>query len=67
MKQEELTNEQETWFVDLKHGSHTIECDVNDALLCAKDVAEFKSLAVEYLEKLISETQGVINEIQSRF
>ena len=56
------------WLRDLKHGSSTIEEDVNDAIVFAEDITEFKSRIICSMTDMMTECAQVIqhvNEIET--
>ncbi len=55
MEIEELPEEMQEEIVALKHGSYTIECDVNDALEQAENISEFKETVRTRMKDLIGE------------
>lgn len=61
MKLEELPEDLREMVKALKHGSNTIECDVNDALDAASDVKDFRERVDCEISNLIAEAQNVKN------
>ena len=59
MKFEELDELKQEYFENLKHGSNTIECDVQDALKDAKNLQEFKQKVEHKMDGLEDEIQTV--------
>jgi len=59
MEIEELPEDLREMVAALKHGSNTIECDVNDALEIASDVDDFRARVCCEIDSLIGEAQGV--------
>lgn len=55
-----LPEELKDFIHGLKYGSHTIECDVRDALARAENLDEFKMLVLSHMNELISEAKVVI-------
>ena len=56
------------WLRDLKHGSSTIEEDVNDAIVNAENMTEFKSRIIYSMADMMTECAQVIqhvNEIET--
>lgn len=62
MELEELPEERQEEIVALKHGSNTIECDVNDALEQAEDISDFKETVRIRMKDLIGEAQEIITD-----
>lgn len=59
MKIEDLPEELREMVEALKHGSATIECDVNDALENAENPDDFKARASNAMNDLIGEVQEI--------
>jgi len=56
------------WISNLKHGSTTIEEDINDAILGAEDMTELKSKIILYMTDIMTECTQVIkhaNEMET--
>lgn len=65
MKIEDLPEELREMVEALKHGSNTIECDVNDALESAENLDDFKARVSNAMNDLIGEAQ-VIKDVLSK-
>lgn len=63
MKIEDLPEELKEEVEALKHGSATIECDVNDALESAENLDDFKARVSNSMDDLIGEAQQVKTEL----
>lgn len=63
MKIEDLPEELREMVEALKHGSNTIECDVNDALEISSDVDDFRARVCCEIDSLIGEAQDVKNTV----
>ncbi len=61
MKIEDLPKELREMVEALKHGSNTIECDVNDALDDAENPLDFMARVCNAMNDLIGEAQDVKN------
>lgn len=48
------------WLRELKHGSSTIEQDINDAICEAEDMTELKSKIIQYMTEMMDECAQVI-------
>lgn len=48
------------WLRDLKHGSSSIEQDINDAIYEAEDITELKSKIIQYMADMMTECAQVI-------
>jgi len=48
------------WFRELKHGSSSIEQDINDAIFEAEDITELKSRIILYMTEMMTECAQVI-------
>lgn len=48
------------WFRDLKHGSSSIEQDINNAICEAEDITELKSKIIQYMADMMTECAQVI-------
>ncbi len=59
MEYEDLPEDVKQYIRDLKHGSYTIESDVEEALSEASDLSEFRLLVTNYMDELISEALKV--------
>lgn len=59
MNLEELPEDLREMVESLRHGSNTIECDVNDALEAASDLDDFKERVLCELNSLVGEIQDV--------
>lgn len=64
MDLEDLPEELQEMVEGLKHGSNTIECDVIDALENAETLIEFKENALNSINDLISEAEGIKEQLQ---
>ncbi len=63
MNIEDLPQEMREMVEALKHGSSTIECDVNDALENAEDLDDFKARVSNVMNDLKGEAQVVIDTL----
>ena len=48
------------WLRDLKHGSSSIEQDINDAIYEAKDMTDLKAGIIQYMADMMTECAQVI-------
>lgn len=56
------------WFRELERGDSTIEEDINDAIIFAEDMTEFKSRIIHSMTKMMAECARVIahaNEMEN--
>ena len=63
MEIEELPEDLREMVEALKHGSNTIECDVNDALENAENMDDFKANVSNAMTDLIGEAQVIIDTL----
>lgn len=66
MKPEELPDDLRETIESLKHGSYTIECEVNDALKNAENLKDFKERASGALNNLIQEASDIMGTLEHR-
>lgn len=48
------------WFRELKHGTSSIEQEINDAIYEAEDMTELKSRIIQYMADMMAECAQVI-------
>jgi len=48
------------WFRELEHGSSTIEDDINDAIVFAEDITEFKSRIINSMTEMMTECAQIV-------
>lgn len=51
------------WLRDLKHGSSSIEQDINDAICEAENITELKSKIIQYMADMMTECAQVIQHV----
>ncbi len=66
MELEDLPDEMQDAFEGLKHGSSTIQSDIEDALENAKSLEEFESTVELRMQELIDEAKGTASVFSTK-